>query len=412
MDVFKLDPAASDRIGEDAALRARGPLTQVDILGVQAWAVSNPQILKGLLNDKRVSKDPRQHYPEFESVAARWPLATWIVVQNMFTAFGADHRKLRRLVAPAFSARRTAQMVPVIQEIAAGLLDAMEERARRGETVDVRAEFAHKLPIQVIFRLMGLAPEWEAKLAGPVHNVFATMLPEDEQRANYQNLGQLLSDFVAEKRERPGDDLTGDLITASDEGTQLSGHQLVDTLILVISAGFETTVGLITNALHNLLTHPDELRTVRENPAEGWDAVVEETLRRDAPVAFLPLRYAVEDIDVAGVRIGKGEAILAAYSAAGRDTSAHEKADTFDVRRPDKTHLSFGHGVHFCIGAPLARAEGTIALSAFFERFPDARLADEGARPAPMESIISNSPRELRVQLLPSADRPRAGALA
>ncbi|WP_411082924.1 cytochrome P450 family protein [Streptomyces sp. cmx-18-6] len=412
MDVFKLDPAASDRIGEDSALRARGPLTQVDILGVQAWAVSNPQVLKDLLTDKRVSKDPRQHYAEFESVAARWPLAIWIVVQNMFTAYGGDHRKLRRLVAPAFSARRTEQMIPVIRDIADELLDAMQERARRGETVDVRAQFAHKLPIQVIFRLMGLAPEWEARLAGPVHNVFATTLPEEEQRANYQNLAQLLSEFVAEKRERPGDDLTGDLITASDEGTQLSGQQLVDTLILVISAGFETTVGLITNALRNLLTHPDELRRVQQGPAEGWDAVVEETLRRDAPVAFLPLRYAVEDIDIAGVRIGKGEAILAAYSATGRDATAHERADEFDVGRSDKAHLAFGHGVHFCIGAPLARAEGHIGLSAFFDRFPDARLADGGAGLAPMESIISNSPRELPVDLLPSVERSKAEALA
>ncbi|MFI7087666.1 cytochrome P450 [Streptomyces anulatus] len=403
--VFTLDPAATDRTGEDAALRELGPLTRVDILGVQAWAVSDPEILKKLLTDKRVSKDPRQHYPQFASVVTQWPLVTWIAVQNMFTAFGDDHRKLRKLIAPAFSTRRTEHMRPVIQEIADQLLDALAEKAQRNEPVDIRAEFAHQLPIQVIFRLMGVHQRWEERLADPVHKVFATTLGKEEQQANYQLLTELLTEFVAEKREQPGDDLICDLIAARDEGTKLTQRQLVDTLILVISAGFETTVGLLTNAIRNLLTHPDQLSLVLAGPPEQWDAVVDETLRRDAPVAFLPLRYAVEDIFIAGVLIGKGEAILAAYSAAGRHPAAHDRADEFDVERPDKTHLAFGHGVHYCIGAPLARAEGTVGLSSLFRRFPRLRLAHPGAGQPPTESIISNSPRELLVFLDPAKEQ-------
>lgn len=411
MSVLKLDPSATDRVQEDRELRSRGPVARVDLLGLQAWAVSHPDYLKRLLTDDRVSKDARQHFPEFEETVQRWPMWLWIAVHNMFTAYGTDHRTLRKLVGPAFNSRRTQAMRPVIQEITDRLLDGMQEKAERGEAVDLRADLAHRLPMEVIHRLMGLTEEWEGPLAGPVAKVFDTSLGMSEQLSNGAELSELLGRFVDHKRRHPGDDLTTDLIRARDGEDRLTEQQLVDTLILIFSAGYETTVGLIVNGARNLLTHPDQLAIVRKDPATLMGAAMTETLRRDASVAFLPMRFAADDIHLpeAGVVIKKGEAILAAYSAAGRHPDVHENPDDFDVLRGNaSSHLAFGHGAHLCLGAPLARAEADIVMTTFFTRFPDAELGVPEDRLTPLESIVSNSLSSLPVTL--NLERMRSAA--
>ncbi|MDH6708178.1 hypothetical protein P3T27_004917 [Kitasatospora sp. MAA19] len=193
-------------------------------------------------------------------------------------------------------------------------------------------------------------------------------------------------------------------VTARDtegegEAAALTEQELRDTLLLVVSAGYETTVNLIDNGIALLLTHPDQLAEVRAGRAR-WSDVVEEALRHDAPVAHLPLRYAVEDIRLSDeVTIRRGEAILAAYAAAGRHPCRYgDTGDAFDVTRPVKDHLAFGHGPHFCLGAPLARMEAETALRRLFERFPDLALAP-GAELAPVASLISNGHRSLPVLL-------------
>ena len=223
--------------------------------------------------------------------------------------------------------------------------------------------------------------------------------------AAYERLYGVLGELVAAKRESPGDDLTSGLIAARDEDdTRLSEQELLDTLVLMISAGHETTVNLLDQAIHALLTHPEQLAHVRAGRAT-WDDVIEETLRNQAPVASLPLRYAVEDLDLAEfggpeVVIAKGDPILAAYAAAGRDPERHGKdADVFDVTRADKEHLAFGHGVHYCLGAPLGRMEARIALPALFERFPSLELAATDEELGSVESFISNGHRRLPVRV-------------
>ncbi|MFE7116777.1 cytochrome P450 [Streptomyces sp. NPDC057654] len=372
--------------------------------GVVAWAVSSPALLKQLLTDPRISKDPRQHWPAWINgeISPEWPLFTWVAVQNMFTAYGSDHRRLRKLIAKAFTARRTAALRPRIEEIVAGLLDTLAATPR-GETADLREGYAYPIPIQVICDLFGIDDEaTRAGLRDCVDSVFHTSADPAEVTATYARIYEILGGLVAQRREQPGDDMASVLIAARDEddGAGLSEQELVDTLLLVISAGHETTVNLLDNAIHLLLTHPEQLALIREGKA-GWGDVIEEALRVEAPVANLPLRYAVEDIELdGGITFRKGDAIVAAYAAAGRDPRRHgADADRFDLTRPDKEHLAFGHGVHYCLGAPLARLEAEIALPALFERFPDLALAcpPEGLRP--VESFISNGHRSLPARL-------------
>ncbi|WP_405569547.1 cytochrome P450 [Streptomyces phaeochromogenes] len=405
-----IDPSGRDIHGEATRIRERGPVTRVELPdGVEAWAVSSTDLLKKLLTDPRVSKDPRQHWPVWINgeISPEWPLFTWVAVQNMFTAYGGEHKRLRTLVSKAFTARRTAALQPRIEEITKTLLDRIDEAGRRSEVVDLREEFCYPLPIQVISELFGLPEEKGAELRAVVDGIFNTAATPEEVTDIYTRLYAALGELVAAKRESPGDDLTSALIAArDDEGdTRLSEQELLDTLVLMISAGHETTVNLIDNAIHALLTHPEQLAHVRAGRAT-WDDVIEETLRVQAPVASLPLRYAVEDLAVGelggpeGVVIFKGEAILAAYAAAGRNPEDHgADADRFDVTRLGKEHLAFGHGVHFCLGAPLGRMEARIALPALFERYPDLELAVPDDELSPVASFISNGHRVLPVRL-------------
>ncbi|MDI5961483.1 cytochrome P450 [Streptomyces sp. SL13] len=368
-----------------------------------AWSVGRLDLLKKLLVDPRVSKDPRQHWRAFAAgeVKQDWPLFSWVGVNNMFTAYGNDHRRLRRLVSQAFTARRIAALQPRVEEFTRALVDGLAATPA-GATADVREGFAYPLPIQVICDLFGV-PEGELRhrLRRIVDGVFDTSLTPQEALANFHEMYACLADLLTLKRAEPGDDMTSLLISTRDEddGTGLQEDELIDTLLLVIGAGHETTVNLIDNAIHALLTHPGQLALVRSGQA-SWNDVIEEALRYRAPIAHLPLRYAVEDIELDGVTIPRGDAILANYAGAGLDRGFHgETAGEFDVLRAEKEHLAFGHGVHFCLGAPLARLEAAIALPALFDRFPDMKLAVPADQLEPVGGFISNGHKRLPVRL-------------
>lgn len=318
----------------------------------------------------------------------------------MFTAYGTDHRRLRKLIAPAFTARRTEAMLPSVQRITTDLLDGLAELPA-GSVIDLRERFTHPLPMQVIGELFGI-PEGDTRTELAHHaEIIMTSSDPEEAGATFVAIQTLLRGLAALKREEPADDLTSVLVGARDEeGHRMSEQELIDTLLLVLVAGHETTVNLIGNAVHALLTHPDQLKLVRAGEV-SWNDVIEETLRWAPSVANLPLRFAVEDIDIAGgPTIRKGEAILPSFAAAGRDPQQHgDTAAHYNVLRRTSEHLSFGHGVHRCLGAPLARMEALIALPALFNRFPDLELAVPNESLEPSGGFIVGGLRTIPMRL-------------
>ncbi|MCX4743860.1 cytochrome P450 family protein, partial [Streptomyces antibioticus] len=378
-DRFVLDPLGADIPAESARLRALGPIVPVELPGgIPAWAPTRYDTLKELILDPHVSKDPRQHWrlwPELgEHPSWGWILG-WVGVVNMLSTYGADHTRLRKLVAPSFTHRRTEALRARVETITKELLDGLETG---GEVVDLKAGFAHPLPMRIICELFGVPEEMRDATARLIAAIMDTSDPSPEHAAFVQEqIGTVLGGLIAHKSEHPGDDMTTELIRVRDEdGDRLSGEELLYTLLLVIGAGFETTVNLIGNAVVALLRRPEQLAAVRSGEI-GWDAVVDETLRAHPSIASLPLRFAVTDLTVGDVTVPAGDAIITTYAAAGLDPEHYgADADVFDATRGADDHLAFGIGVHRCIGAPLARMEALTALPALFERFPRLRAAD------------------------------------
>lgn len=344
------------------------------------WAATRQEVGRAVLLDERFVKDIGAWRAwQDGSVPAGWPLAPLVTVRNMTTATGADHRRLRAVVSAAFTARRVRELRPRIEAVAARLLDALPPD---GE-VDLRERFTHPLPIEVICELLGVPEGRLRQLCTGLFGASASVHGE---------LREALSGFLAAKRARPGDDLTSALAAAD----ALSPAELVDTLLLLIVAGHETTVNLLTSAVRALLDHPAQLVLLRTG-AKAWSTAVEECLRWDSPVANFPFRYAVCEVLLAGCVVRAGDAVLLSYASFGRDSQAHGPgADRFDISRsPAPRHLSFGQGPHHCLGAPLARLEAEIALPALFARHPRLALA---AEPSPLPSLLFNGPAALRVR--------------
>ncbi|MDX2292832.1 MULTISPECIES: cytochrome P450 family protein [Streptomyces] len=399
---YRLDPAGGCPHAANARLLAQGAVAPVVLPGdIDGMVVLGHDALRDFLAHPDVAKGPQQFTALAEGrISEGWPLRTFATVPGMMTADGADHRRLRALVSSAFTARRVEELRPRVEAVTAGLLDGLAGAAAAGDGVaDLRRHYALPLPLGVICELLGVDPAHQE----PLHRLSSLVVATDTEPAQVvaanRDLVELLAAIAAAKSAAPGDDLTSALIAARDEGgDRLTQPELIGTLLLLIVAGHETTLNLVTNAVRALCAHRDQLALVTEGRAT-WADAVEETLRWDSPVSYFPFRYPTRDLTVDGTLIPRGTPVLAGYSAAGRDTAAHgPDADRFDLTRTAK-HLSLGHGPHYCLGAPLARMEAAIALEALFTRFPDLAPAVPEAALTRHKGFVGNSVRALPVRL-------------
>ncbi|MFE2141001.1 cytochrome P450 [Streptomyces sp. NPDC059456] len=401
---FPLDPAA-DPAAEADELLARGcPVRHVLLPGaVPAVAALDHETAKAVMGHPKLTKDPA-HWPALTDgrIPDDWELIPLVQGAGMLHAGGEAHTRLRGLVSSAFRRASVESWRPRIQDIATTLLDQLESAAARGP-VDLRQEFAWQLPLTVVCELLGVPASAIARLRG----AFDRLVTPDPLDASGQGIldaqaaiADELTQLIALKRTAPGADLATELITArdADDGT-LTDAELLQTMFLLLIAGQETTVLLITGTVHSLLSDPEQLDAVRAG-AVGWSDVVEEGLRHSSPVRYALMRYATEDIEIGGTEIRRGEAVIAALFAAGRDGAVHENAHRFDLGRPTRQHLAFGHGAHYCLGATLAKLEAEVALEALFARFPHIGLAGDDF--PSMRSIALQGLEALPVRLGPA----------
>jgi cytochrome P450 len=310
-----------------------------------------------------------------------------------------DHTRLRRLVAKAFTPRVVATLAPRITEVTNDLLSAAG--AGGGDRLELVGQLAYPLPVRIISELLGVPPGdharfagWSAKLAHSVQPSFGTIDPAELAVAEQAGLefGEYFTELIAARRSRPGDDLLTKLIRAEDAGDRLTVDELIATCVLLLVAGHETTVGLIANAMLALLSNPAQLAALAAEPRLAADAV-EETLRYDPPVQ-LTGRVARGGMTIGEVAPPDGAVLLLLLAATGRDPAMFAQPDTFDIGRGAREHLAFAAGPHFCLGAPLARLEATIALEAIAHRITGPRL---GEPPAYKQNFNLRGPQHMVV---------------
>jgi len=341
--------------------------------GTPAWLVTRYDDVRAALADPRLSLDKRHAtagtYKGFQLPAA--------LEANLLNMDPPDHTRIRRLVGRAFTPRRIQQLRTPIRRTADGLLDALGPHG----TTDLVASYAAPLPITVICDLLGIPEEhrldfriWTDTLIAPD----PAAGPEAAREAVVAMFGYFTR-LLADKRRSPADDLLSDMIAVREEGDRLSEDELMSMTFLILFAGYENSVQLIGNAVLALLQHPEQLAALRRDPSR-LPAAVEEFARYESPALFALRRFPVEDVTISGVTVPAGETVWVSLAAANRDPSRFPDPDRLDLGRDASGHLTLGHGIHYCLGAPLARAETEIAVAALLERFPALAPADENLR--------------------------------
>jgi cytochrome P450 len=346
--------------------------------GIEAYLVTRYEDARQALADPRLGKDPKHGAAMMAASGVPLPKpGATNLANHMLASDPPDHTRLRRLLVREFTPRRVEALRPRIQQLTDELADRVESRVAAGEdVVDLVAEFAFPLPMSVISELLGV-PLADLQKFRRWGRAILLPLGTPGQAEGLQELSGYLAELLAAKKADPGDDLFSALAVAQDED-RLSPQELIGTAILLIIAGHDTTVNLIANGTLALLRHPDQLAELRRRRELLPDAI-EEFLRYDAPLERATARWATEDLEIAGTAVPKGSLVSVVLGSANRDTCAFAGGEDFDISRPtrdvENRHIAFGHGLHFCVGAPLARLEGLIAFGTLLDRFPRLELA-------------------------------------
>jgi cytochrome P450 len=371
-----------------AEMRRQGPFRRVTMPdGVPGWLVTDHAQARALLDDRRLSKSVVRARPLFPPGAAGGYGTK--LSEHMLNDDPPNHTRLRRLVTKAFTSRAVSRLRPQIEQLVDELLDGID-----GET-ELIESFAFPLPIAVISALLGVPHEDRSRIRA-WSKIFVSGVTGEPLATAARDQEQLLRDLIRAKRAVPTEDLLSDLVHVSDEGDRLSEDELVSMAFLLLFAGHETTVHLLGNAVYQLLTNPKQQELLRGDPGL-LPGAVEEFLRIASPIHIATLRFTTEAVAVDDVEIPAGEFVMISLLAANAGDARFDDPRELDVTRPGGGHLAFGHGIHYCLGAPLARLEGEIAIGRLLARFPSLRLAVDPAELHWRTSTLVHGLRELPV---------------
>jgi cytochrome P450 len=384
-------------------MREEGPVTPVTLPhGERAWLVTRYAEVRAALADPRLHKDWAGKLTSPEWVPDE---VTGYLAVHMLNSDPPNHTRLRKLVTKAFTARRVAGLRSRVEEVTASLLDAIEARspglrdAGGEETVDLIEAFAFPLPVTVICELLGVPTRDRGQFRQWSNAIVASDGEPGSFRAAGEAMFHYFTRLVAAKRAEPADDMVSALIEARDSGDSLDERELLAMLFLLLVAGHETTTNLIATGTLALLTNPGELARLRSDPSM-LPGAVEELLRYSNPLNHATDRFALEPVEIGGVTIPAREWVLCVTSSANRDPGRFHDPDRLDVGRDAGGHVAFGHGIHYCLGAPLARLEGEVAFGALFDRFPGLSLAADPSslrwRPSSLIHGLETLPVRLR----------------
>jgi cytochrome P450 len=348
--------------------------------GMQIFLAARHSDANDVFRNKSLGRIFTDKSPEFE-----WETFNWLHSDSILDSEPPKHTRLRSLVAKAFNRNKIEGMRPAVERITQQLLDAIDEKIKSGESFDLIADYAEPLPVKIIADLLGF-PESEEHLLRPWSQSIVKMYevnPSEQYQVEAKKAAGEFAEYVrnlAEHRKtNPGQDLITDLAMVEENGEKLNSHELVATCVLLLNAGHEASVNAFGNGMVAALVRPDQAELLRKNSRAITDTALEEFMRFDAPLHLFE-RTATIDTELGGVKIEKGQKIAALIGSANRDSSVFERADEMDLTRDPNPHIGFGAGIHFCLGAPLARLEMSVSLPALWEKYPNMQLAGTPVR--------------------------------
>jgi cytochrome P450 len=342
--------------------------------GMQIFLAARHSDANDVFRNKSLGRIFTDKKPDFE-----WETFNWLHSDSILDSEPPKHTRLRSLVAKAFNRNKIEGMRPAVERITQQLLNVIDEKVKSGETFDLIADYAEPLPVKIIADLLGF-PESEEHLLRPWSQSIVKMYevnPSEQYQMEAKKAAAEFAEYVrslAEHRKKnPGQDLITDLAMVEENGEKLNSHELVATCVLLLNAGHEASVNAFGNGMVAALERPDQAELLRKNSRAITDTALEEFMRFDAPLHLFE-RTATVDTELGGVKIEKGQKIAALIGSANRDSAVFERADEMDLTRDPNPHIGFGAGIHFCLGAPLARLEMSVSLPALWEKYPNMQL--------------------------------------
>ncbi len=348
--------------------------------GMQIFLAARHSDANDVFRNKSLGRIFTDKSPEFE-----WETFNWLHSDSILDSEPPKHTRLRSLVAKAFNRNKIEGMRPAVERITQRLLDAIDEKVKSGESFDLIADYAEPLPVKIIADLLGF-PESEEHLLRPwsqsivkMYEVNPSQQYQIEAKKAAGEFAEYVRNLAEHRKTNPGQDLITDLAMVEENGEKLNSHELVATCVLLLNAGHEASVNAFGNGMVAALERPDQAELLRKNSRAITETALEEFMRFDAPLHLFE-RTATVDTELGGVKIAKGQKIAALIGSANRDSTVFENADEMDLTRDPNPHIGFGAGIHFCLGAPLARLEMSVSLPALWEKYSNMQLAGTPVR--------------------------------